>query len=104
MWVAFGVDLAIGLLCIVLGSLLWKKQMVKILHSYHYQNVKKADLPAYCKQMGIGTILIGIGLCGMSVFQLKESNYWWIPMLIGLVTGFVIWHRAQMRYNGSWFS
>lgn len=104
MWVGFGVDLGVGLLCIVLGILLWKKQMIKILHSYHYQNVKKKDVPAYSRQMGIGVILIGIGLCVMSVFQLMESNFWWIPMLIGFIAGFVVLHRAQMRYNGSWFS
>lgn len=57
------VDLAVGLLCIILGLMLWKKQKISLIHSYHYKNVKKEDVPAYTRLMGIGLILIGVGIC-----------------------------------------
>ena len=38
-------ELAVGALCIVLGSVLWKKQEVSLVHEYHYKNVKKDDEP-----------------------------------------------------------
>ena len=43
-------------LSVVLGALLWKEQMLSLLHEYHYKNVKKEDIPAYTRQMGIGLI------------------------------------------------
>lgn len=33
--------LAIGLLLLVLGFLIWKKQRVQLIHSYHHSRVKE---------------------------------------------------------------
>lgn len=98
------VDIAIGLLCIVLGLLIWKKQKINILHSYHYKNVKKENLSAYTRQMGIGQIIIGVGICVTGLFNLFESVYWHIPLVAGLVIGLLLMHNAQKKYNGTWFS
>ena len=98
------IDLAVGLLCIVLGILLWVKQKISILHDYHYQNVKKEDIPAYTRQMGIGLIIIGAGIGLTGLLNLSYSPAWWIPLCAGLAAGLLVVHRAQMRYNGSWFS
>ena len=64
------VDFAVGLLCIILGLMLWKKQKISLIHSYHYKNVKKEDVPAYTRLMGIGLILIGVGICITGVLHL----------------------------------
>ena len=61
------IESAVGLLCIALGLLLWKKQKVTLLHDYHYQHVKKEDLPAYTRQMGIGLIVIGCLLAILAI-------------------------------------
>ena len=95
------IELAVGAICIVLGVLLWKKQMVSILHDYHYKHVKKEDIPAYTRQMGIGLIIIGAGIIITGLLNLAESSLWWIPLLTGFVLGFVVIHVAQKRYNGS---
>lgn len=102
----FGViiELSVGLLCIVLGLLLWIKQKISILHSYHYKNVKKDDLPAYTRLMGIGLGLIGLGSCITGLFNLLYSPLWWIPLLTGFIVGLIVMNRAQKEYNGSWFS
>lgn len=98
------VNLAVGLLCIGLGLLLWIKQKVSILHDYHYRNVKKEDIPAYTRRMGIGLMIIGAGISLTGLLNCLYSPVWWIPLCAGLAAGLLVVHRAQMRYNGSWFS
>ncbi|MBQ6165759.1 MAG: DUF3784 domain-containing protein [Clostridia bacterium] len=98
------VEFAVGLLCIVLGIVLWKKQKVSLVHDYHYRNVKIEDIPAYTRLLGIGLILIGVGICVTGIVNLFESSFWWIPILIGFVAGLLVMNRAQKKYNGSWFS
>lgn len=98
------VDLAVGLFCVVFGLLIWRKQKVSLIHDYHYRNVKKEDIPAYTRLMGIGLILIGAGICITGLLNLLASSLWWIPMLAGFVAGFIVTNKAQKKYNGSWFS
>ncbi len=54
--------------------------------------------------MGIGIILIGLGICISGFLDLLNSKLWWLPISAGFITGFVVLHKAQMKYNGSWFS
>lgn len=104
MIVGFITELAAGLLCIVLGIVIWVKQKVSLVHEYHYKNVKKEDIPAYARLLGIGLILIGAGLCVTGFFNLFASSFWWIPMLAGFAGGIFVMNKAQKKYNGSWFS
>ena len=99
----FGViiDLAVGALCVVLGLLVWKKQKVSILHDYHYKNVRKSDLPAYTRQIGIGLIIIGLGIIITGFLNLADSSLWWISLLAGFIIGLIILYKAQKKYNGS---
>ncbi len=99
----FGVitECAVGLLCAVLGLLLWKKQRISLLHDYHYQNVKKEDIPAYTKQMGIGLIITGAGICMTGLLNLADSSVWWVPLTAGFILGLAVIYRAQKKYNGS---
>ena len=100
----FIVEASVGLLCVVIGLLIWRKRKVSLVHEYHWKNVKKEDIPAYARTFGIGLILIGIGIAVTGVFNLFESPLWWVPVLAGFVLGFAFLHTAQKRYNGSWFS
>lgn len=95
-------EAAVGLLCIILGLLIWKKQKISILHDYHYKNVAEEDIPAYAKTMGIGLIIVGGGICLGGLVNLFESVLWWIPMLIGFVVGIAVMGKGQKKYNGSW--
>ena len=91
----------VGLLCIVLGVLLWKKQMISILHDYHHRHVKQKDIPAYTKQIGIGLILVGAGILITGVLNLFYSAYWWVALVAGFVSGLIVMYKAQKKYNGS---
>ncbi len=99
------VYIAIGIVLIVLGILTWKKQMVSILHAYHYKNVKKEDIPFYTRLMGIGQIVIGIGLCLTGMLRILTYNILsYSPFIAGFIIGLIIMHKAQIKYNGTWFS
>ena len=95
------IDFAVGLTCIILGLLIWKKQKISILHSYHYKNVKQEDIPAYTRLMGIGNIIIGAGICLTGLLNIACPKAWWIPMVGGFVVGFIIIYKVQKKYNGS---
>ena len=105
MLVGFIVCVLVGALCIVLGILLWKKQMISLIHDYHYRHVSKSDVPAYTRLMGIGLLLIGIGtlLTGIINYAFKAESGW-IAFCIGFISGLILMHKAQMKYNGSWIS
>lgn len=101
MLIAVIVEFAVGALCLALGLLLWQKQMLCLLHEYHYRHVKQEDLPAYTRMLGIGLCLLGLGIVASGLLMLAESPLWWIPLLAGFVLGLGAMFRAQKRYNGS---
>ncbi len=105
MLVGLIVCVLVGALCIVLGILLWKKQMISLVHDYHYRHVSKSDVPAYTRLMGSGLLLIGIGtlLTGIINYAFWTQTGW-IAFIIGFLSGIIFMHKAQMKYNGSWIS
>lgn len=105
MLVGMIVLLGVGLLCLVLGALIWKKQRIDLIQAYHVGNVKREDIPAYTRQVGLGLSAIGAGcvLTGVLVFGLEEP-LGWIALGAGFVLGLALTHRAQKRWNGGWFS
>ena len=87
-----------------MSLLIWKKEKASLIHDYHYRNVRKADLAAYTRLVGIGLILIGAGVCLTGLLHLIAPSFWWLPMLAGFLAGFLVLNKAQRKYNGSWFS
>ena len=105
MIVGFIVCMIVGLLCVVLGLLLWKKQMISLVHDYHYKNVQKPDVPAYTRLVGIGLLLIGIGTCLTGIINLAfQTATGWAAFGVGFIAGIWLMNKAQMKYNGSWIS
>ena len=98
------IDLSVGLICITLGILLWWKQKISLLHDYHYRNVRKEDIPAYTRLVGISLLLIGAGICITGLLNLFYSPLWWLPLFGGIAAGFLVMNKAQKKYNGSWLS
>ena len=104
MLVGFIVYMAVGLLCIALGLLIWKKQRIDLVHDYHCAHVRKEDVPAYTRRIGIGLLLIGAGACLTGVVDLVFDTAKGMGLFfVGLVAGIAVMGRAQKKYNGSWF-
>lgn len=89
-----------GLIFIILGLLIWKKQIISLLHSYHYDKVKKENRKAFCAISGIGIMIVGIGLLITGiVVSITDSPYAFIIFAIGFVIGFIMLIFAGLRYN-----
>ena len=95
---------AIGLLLAAFGLLIWRKQKVTLIHDYHWKNVRKSDLPAYTRLMGIGLCVMGAGvaLTGPVNYVFKSQKGLWC-FVLGFAAGLIVMNKAQKKYNGSWF-
>lgn len=89
-----------GILFTVLGTLLWKKEMITLLHEYHVNKVSPENRKAFCKQSGIGLIVIGIGLLITAVILcITDSAYSFICFAICFTAGLIMLIAAGMKYN-----
>ena len=103
--IATTIHVVSGLVMLTLGLLIWKKQMITLIHDYHWKNVKEENKPFYTRRMGLACIIIAIGM-----FLAGVANWFWhtpFDMIfffsffgIGLIT----MTRAQYTYNGGIFS
>ena len=96
----------VGVLCIVLGISNMRGN-ISSLHSYHRSRVSEEDRIPFGKQVGLGTIIVGIGIIVFSVLSsvtLYTENDIFIlvgtaVLIIGIILGLVISFRAMIKYN-----
>lgn len=94
----------IGLLFLTLGLLIWKKQKITLIHSYHYKNVKEESKPAYTAKMGKALIVMSIGMFLTGIVDcMTGTAYGWICFGTFFVTGFILVFITQKKYNGGLF-
>lgn len=97
--------IVVGLLFIILGLFIWKKEKINLIHSYHYQNVSKKDRKIYTEYIGKAVILIGLGILATGIINyLTERAYGWILFGLTFIAGIGIIYYAQKKYNGGMFS
>ena len=90
----------VGCLCVVLGSLIWKKQKISLLHDYHYNNVTEENKAVFCALVGKGLLLIGAGILATAVFLgVTESALSFLAMAAGFIAGLGIMVYAGQKYN-----
>ena len=96
----------VGLICIVLGISNMKGN-ISSLHSYHRDRVSEEDRIPFGKQVGWGTVIVGIGIIVFSILSTvtlyTENN---ISILLGtvflivaIIVGLVISCYAMIKYN-----
>ena len=96
----------VGVVCIVLG-ISNTRGNISSLHSYHRSRVSEEDRIPFGKQVGLGTIIVGIGIIVFSVLSsvtLYTENDIFIlvgtaVLIIGIILGLVISFRAMIKYN-----
>lgn len=90
----------IGLIFVILGLLVWKKEKISLFHDYHYNHVSEENKKAFCTISGIGVLLIGVGLIISAVIVAITNSMWsFIPFAIGFVWGLVFLIYAGCKYN-----
>ena len=90
----------IGIVFIILGYLLWKKERISLLHRYHYDKVLEENKKSFCTISGIGIIFIGSGLFITGVIIGITNSAWsFIAFAIGLFVGLAMLIYAGIKYN-----
>ena len=100
------VTFLVGVVCIVLGISNMRGN-ISSLHSYHRSRVSEEDRIPFGKQVGLGTIIVGICIIVFSVLSsvtLYTENDIFIlvgtaVLIIGIILGLVISFRAMIKYN-----
>ena len=104
------VTFLVGVVCIVLGASNMRGN-ISSLHSYHRHRVSEEDRIPFGKQVGLGTIIVGIGIIVFSVLSsvtlYTENNIFILVgtaiLIIGIILGLVMCFRAMMKYNKGLF-
>lgn len=90
----------IGAVIAIFGRLIWKKEMLSLMHDYHVDKVSAENRPAFCKRSGIGLIVIGTGLLITAVILgFTDSAYSFLCFAICLVIGLILLITAGTKYN-----
>ena len=85
---------------LVLGYLSGVRGKISLVHSRHRNRVSERDKPAFCRLVGFGNGLIGLGLLSMPVLTglLGESAA--LPVMVGcILLGGVVVLSAIYKYN-----
>ena len=100
------VTFLVGVVFIVLGISNMRGN-ISSLHSYHRHRVSEEDRIPFGKQVGLGTIIIGIGIIIFSVLSsitlYTENNIFILVgtafLIVGIILGLVMSFRAMIKYN-----
>ena len=100
------VTFLVGVVCIVLGISNMRGN-ISTLHSYHRHRVSEEDRIPFGKQVGLGTMVIGVGIIIFSVLSTvtlyTENNIFILigtaVLIVGIVAGLIISFKAMIKYN-----
>lgn len=95
---------AVGILFLVMGIMIYRGR-ISLIHDYHYSNVKEQDRHKYCKEMGKGMLTLAVGIIAAAVASV--FNIVWIMLVlifVPIIPAFMIFNKAEKKYNGGWFS
>jgi hypothetical protein len=100
------VTFLVGVICIVLGISNMKGN-ISSLHSYHRNRVSEEDRIPFGKQVGLGTMIIGIGIIIFSVMSAvtlyTDNNIFTLigtaVLIVGIVVGLIMSFKAMIKYN-----
>lgn len=91
---------SVGILAVVFGWLIAKKEKLSLLHDYHYSKVPSKHKKAFCLLTGVGLMCIGFGLMVTAVLLACTSSLVsFLPFAAGFLTGISLCIYAGIRYN-----
>ncbi len=90
----------IGIVFVILGYLIWKKEKISFLHGYHYDKVSENDRADFCMLSGIGVISIGAGILLTAVIiGITDSVWSFAALAVGFTVGLALLIYAGNTYN-----
>ena len=95
-----GVTGAVGVLLLILGWLIWKKEKIGLLQEYHRDQVSGADRKRFCTLSGMGVCIIGLGLVLSAVLYILMDSLWCFAAFgAGFLAGIGLLVYAIRTYN-----
>ena len=95
-----GITGLVGVIIIIMGWLVWKKEKINLFHDYHINKVSPENKADFCKQSGIGLIVIGVSLLITAlILALTDSALSFICFAAGFIVGLTALITAGMKYN-----
>ena len=96
----------VGVVCIVLGISNMRGN-ISTLHSYHRHRVSEEDRIPFGKQVGFGTMILGISIIIFSILSTltlyTENNIFTLigalVLIVGIVVGLIMSFKAMIKYN-----
>ena len=100
------VTFLVGIVCIGLGISNMRGN-ISSLHSYHRHRVSEEDRIPFGKQVGLGTMIVGIGIIIFSILSTvtlyTEHDIFVLigtaVLIVGIVVGLIISFKAMIKYN-----
>ena len=90
----------VGVLLVVLGLLLWKRERITLMQDYHVDKVSPENRRAFCRLAGLGLLVMGGGLLLTALlFALTESPWSFLCFALTLIPGLGMLTRAVNKYN-----
>lgn len=90
----------VGIIFIVLGYLIWKKEKITLFNDYHVDKISDEDKKAFCRLSGIGILVSGAGLLITAIIlAITDSALSFIVFAVGFVIGIVMLIMAEIKYN-----
>ena len=91
---------SVGILFIVFGWLIWKKEKLSLLNDYHPDKIRPEDRKAYCRLTGIGLIVAGASLIVTAVILgITDSALSFLCFAAGGPAGLILLITAGAKYN-----
>ena len=96
----------VGVVCIFIGISNMRGN-ISTLHSYHRHRVSEDDRIPFGKQVGWGTVIVGIGISIFSVLSTvtlyTENNIFiligTVVLIVGIIIGLIMSFKAMIKYN-----
>ena len=96
----------VGVVCVVLGISNMRGN-ISTLHSYHRHRVSEEDRIPFGKQVGLGTMIVGIGIIIFSILSTvtlyTENNIFTligaVILIVGIIVGLIMSFKAMIKYN-----
>ena len=100
------VTFLVGIVCIGLGISNMRGN-ISSLHSYHRHRVSEEDRIPFGKQVGLGTMIVGIGIIIFSILSTvtlyTEHDIFVLigtaVLIVGIVVGLIMSFKAMIKYN-----
>ena len=99
-WIGAGIAGVVGVICMILGCLIWKHENLSLFHDYHTDKIPHENKKAFCRLSGIAVIIIGIHLLAAAViFGITASAAGFLLFVFGVILGLILLTAAFRRYR-----